>query len=265
MELREILNKVRSGEIDVDSAVNQIRLLGIEEIGDQVKFDLGRSLRRDVPEIVLAEGKTPDTVVTIVNKTTKVSDLVVVSRLSTDHVNKLRDYIDSVRDLSLELNSRGRIAVVKKVGFEVTRYPCKVGVITAGTADVPIAEEAVTIIKVMGCEPIAIYDVGVAGMQRVIQAVKRVKEEDVDAVIVVAGMEGALASVVSSLLDLPVIGVPTSVGYGAGGRGIAALLSMLQACPLGLTVVNIDNGINAAIVASLMAKRVGLLRRNGKE
>jgi len=101
MELREILNKVRSGEIDVDSAVNQIRLLGIEEIGDQVKFDLGRSLRRDVPEIVLAEGKTPDTVVTIVNKTTKVSDLVVVSRLSTDHVNKLRDYIDSVRELSL--------------------------------------------------------------------------------------------------------------------------------------------------------------------
>ena len=116
------------------------------------------------------------------------------------------------------------------------------------------------IIEEMGCSTVAIYDVGVAGFHRAIIAARKLKEEDVDVAIVVAGMEGALPSVIASLLDIPIIGVPTSVGYGAGSKGWAALLSMLQACPLGLAVVNIDNGVNAGIIASLIARRIGMIR-----
>ncbi|MEM4626917.1 MAG: AIR carboxylase family protein, partial [Ignisphaera sp.] len=123
-----------------------------------------------------------------------------------------------------------------------------------------VAEEAKTIVMERGCRVVTLYDVGIAGLHRVLEAVKRLKEEDVDVAIVVAGMEGALPSIVASLLDVPVIGVPTSVGYGIGGGGVSALYSMLQACPLGLAVVNIDNGINAGIVASLIGRRVSLYR-----
>ncbi len=131
-----------------------------------------------------------------------------------------------------------------------------VAVFAAGTSDIPVAEEARIILEELGCKTIAAYDIGIAGIHRVLPWVAKVSEEDADVVIVVAGMEGALASVVKSMVDVPVIGVPTSVGYGYGGGGTSALMSMLQSCSPGITVVNIDNGFGAAAAAYLMCRRI---------
>ena len=132
----------------------------------------------------------------------------------------------------------------------------KVGILTAGTSDIGVAEEARLTCEAMYCNTITTYDVGIAGLHRLFPIIKKFIEEDIDVIIVAAGMEGALASVVSSLVNVPVIGLPTSVGYGYGERGVAALASMLQSCSLGLSVVNIDNGIGAGAVASNIANRV---------
>ena len=127
------------------------------------------------------------------------------------------------------------------------------GILTAGTADIPVAEEAKTVLEEMGYEVLAEYDVGVAGVHRLFPSLRKMLENDVKVLIVVAGMEGALPSLVASLVDVPVIGVPTSTGYGIGGGGVGALISMLQSCSLGLVVVNIDNGVGAGIAAALIA------------
>ncbi len=131
----------------------------------------------------------------------------------------------------------------------------KVGILTAGTSDVGVAEEARLMCESMGCQCVCSYDVGIAGIHRLFPIVKKIIHDDVDAIIVVAGMEGALASIISSLVDIPVIGVPSSVGYGYGEKGVAALASMLQSCTLGLSVVNIDNGIGAGAFAANIANR----------
>jgi hypothetical protein len=136
-----------------------------------------------------------------------------------------------------------------------------VGLISAGTSDVPVAEEARLMAEAMGCVVTPIYDVGVAGLHRLLQPLRALLAEGVDAVVVAAGMDGALPSVVSGLVDVPVIGLPTSIGYGLGGKGVAALLSMLQTCAPGLTVVNIDNGIGAGATAALIANRVAQARQ----
>jgi NCAIR mutase (PurE)-related protein len=141
----------------------------------------------------------------------------------------------------------------------------RVGVLTAGTSDIPRAEEAEVIAREMGCQVVSAYDVGVAGLHRLAEPLRQFKERRVDVVVVAAGMDGALPSVVAGLVDVPVIGLPTSIGYGLGGRGVAALLSMLQTCAPGLTVVNIDNGIGAGATAALIANRVAAARRAAGE
>lgn len=259
-DLRSILRALARGEIDVEEALKIIRLFSLEVIEDTVRYDLGRFLRRDVPEIVFGESKDVDTLSKIISRVTRELGLVVVSRLSRDHIEMLKKLQAENSDIVVEINERGRIAVVRSKSVAIPRYSCRIGIVTGGTADIAIAEEIRTVVDVMGCSAIAIYDVGVAGIHRVIEAVKKLKEEDVDVVVAVAGMEGALPSVVASLVDVPVIGVPTSVGYGAGGGGIAALYSMLQACPLGLAVVNIDNGVGAGVLAALIGRRISVAR-----
>jgi len=260
MDLRSILEDVAQGKISVDEALRLLRLFAIQTIENIIKFDEGRILRRDVPEVILAEGKDPSTLVRLLRKIVPRMGKVIISRLSDEHIEAIKN-LASLENFELKLNETGRIAILKMRGLEETRrLPCKVGLISAGTADLRVAEEAKMIIEEMGCSTVAIYDVGVAGFHRAIIAARKLKEEDVDVAIVVAGMEGALPSVIASLLDIPIIGVPTSVGYGAGSKGWAALLSMLQACPLGLAVVNIDNGVNAGIIASLIARRIGMIR-----
>jgi len=259
MDIRETLLRFKMGEMDLEEAVRNIRLADLEKLGMDVLFDLGRKDRRDVPEIVLAEGKRPDTLLEIVSEVAKRSGCAVVSRLATDQLSALLAGLGGT-NLKVEVNEIGKVAVVSTRDFQREKLQCKVGIVTAGTADVPVAEEASIIVEVMGCQVVKAYDRGVAGLKRAIDAAILMKREDVDVALVIAGMEGALGSVMASLLDVPVIGVPSSIGYGAGGKGEAALLSMLQACPLGLAVVNIDNGVNAAVVASMIGRRVALAR-----
>ena len=260
-ELRRILEDLAAGRISVDEAARLINLFSIESIGSAVRFDLGRVLRRGVPEIVFAEGKAPELLREIVERVVERSGRVIVSRLGEEHVEVLRRAAQQ-RGYVLRLSEAGRIASVSKPRPERPEEPCSVGVVTGGTADMPIAEEVRFVVEELGCRAVALYDVGIAGLHRVVEAAKKLKEEDVDVVVAVAGMEGALPSVIATLLDIPVVGVPTSVGYGAGGRGWAALLSMLQACPLGIAVVNIDGGVAAGVFAVLIGRRVAAARRS---
>jgi hypothetical protein len=151
-------------------------------------------------------------------------------------------------------NSTTLLASDRSFGRKMTG--ARIGIMTAGTSDIGVAEEARLVAKAMGCEAIASYDIGIAGMHRLFPALKEIAEQNAGAIVVVAGMEGALASVVASVVDIPVVGVPTSTGYGFGANGIAALASMLQSCTLGLAVVNIDNGVGGGAYAASIAKRM---------
>ncbi|MEM4032787.1 MAG: nickel pincer cofactor biosynthesis protein LarB [Zestosphaera sp.] len=256
-DLREILRDVASGKLEIEEAVRLLRIFSIQNIEQKIKFDLGRSFRRDVPEIVFCEGKNKEDLLELIKKVTPIVGKLILTRLSEEQIRELVAFSKVSEDFEININKIGRTCVVKLKGYEGSRtLNCKVGIITAGTADIRVAEEVRTILEENGCNVVSIFDVGIAGLHRTIEAVKKIKEENVDVAIVVAGMEGALPSVIASMLDIPIIGVPTSVGYGAGGDGISALLSMLQACPLGLTVVNIDNGVNAAISALLICRRI---------
>ncbi len=261
MRLRDLLNAVARGELSVDEAEKLIKLNAIEEILSVARFDIGRELRRSVPEIVYARSKPTDVLLEIVKRVVDRCGRVIVSKLR-------RDQIEPIRSLSSEydvhINEIGRIAVVKRKGFSVDRTGGRVAVLCGGTADIPIAEEAKTVAEELGCEVLTLYDVGIASPIRAINAAKKVIEFDADVAIVVAGMEGALPTFIASLLDIPVIAVPVSCGYGAGGRGRAALLAMLQSCALGVAVVNIDNGVGAGVIAALIANRVARYRSSSR-
>ncbi len=251
LELTKILESLHLGEIDVPNAKKLLSLYSIEKIEEFAKLDVGRRLRRGIPEVIFAESKQLENLQKIILKATRRSEFVLVSRIKQDYYKKI-----------LLFSKRNKIK--SKVGKNTTSvlfykklHPSdgKVGILTAGTSDIGVAEESRLMCEAMGCKCITSYDVGIAGLHRVFPMIKKMIQEDVDAIIVVAGMEGALASIVSSLVDIPVIGVPSSVGYGYGEKGIAALASMLQSCTLGLSVVNIDNGIGAGAFAANVANR----------
>ncbi|ACB07232.1 nickel pincer cofactor biosynthesis protein LarB [Candidatus Korarchaeum cryptofilum] len=256
--MREILEKLARGEISVDEAEKLLKLFEIAEIEGLARIDLGRGIRRGVPEIIVAEGKSTDEVLKIAKRMLDEVGRAIISRASED-LMKI-----SLPGAIVEVHERARIVVLKREGFRVERTGGKVGILTAGTSDIRIAEEAGVIAEEMGCEVLRAYDVGIAGLHRLFEPLKEMIREDVDVLIVVAGREGALASLVAGLVDIPVIAVPSSSGYGFGGRGLSALMSMLQSCPLGLAVVNIDGGVPAGVVASLIANRVAKYRRREK-
>jgi NCAIR mutase (PurE)-related protein len=163
---------------------------------------------------------------------------------------------------TVRVHEVARAMVIYRPDYVPVRTGGHVGVISAGTSDVPVAEEAALIAEEMGCQVTCIYDVGVAGLHRLFEPLRDLLAHDVDVVIVAAGMDGALPSVVAGFVPVPVIGLPTSIGYGLGGKGVAALLSMLQTCAPGLSVVNIDNGVGAGITAALIANRVAHAREH---
>lgn len=251
--LREILERVAKGQISMEEAERLLRVLAIEEIGNLARVDIGREFRKGIPEIILAEGKRLEDVVEISLRMLSESGRAIISRAKEPHIEAVRRAVP--KGVELKIEERGGILVLRKAGFQIKRTGGKVGILTAGTADVPIAEEARVVAEEMGCEVITAYDVGVAGIHRLFSPLKEIVEADVDVVIVVAGREGALPSVVAGLVDVPVIAVPTSVGYGLGEKGVSALMAMLQACSLGLAVVNIDGGVAAGAVAALIANR----------
>ena len=222
--------------------------------------DFGRQRRAGVPEVILADGKSLSDALAITRHFTERDGRALLSRMSSELERRLREEWEQ-DEVEITWYPRARAAAIRLIDQTQLLNRGRVGVLTAGTSDVPVAEEAVMLLREMGCEVFTAYDVGVAGLHRLFDPLDLlIGEHDVDALIVAAGMDGALPSVVSGLVDIPVIGLPTSIGYGMGGKGESALLSMLQTCSPGLAVVNIDNGIGAAAMAGLIASRAARAR-----
>ncbi|MBC7115118.1 MAG: pyridinium-3,5-biscarboxylic acid mononucleotide synthase [Archaeoglobi archaeon] len=260
MRLREILEKVRSGEMSIEEAEEEIRFFRASEVEGIARIDLGRELRKGVPEVIFGEVKRDEEILKIARKMLEESGRCIITRLTEERAGKITEALPE--DIIHEFDSG--VLVLKKRGFELRKSGGKVAILTAGTSDIPVAKEAEVIAREMGCDVMSFHDVGVAGIHRLFPALREILEKDCDVIIVVAGMDGALPSVVSGIVDIPVIGVPTSTGYGAGGKGVAALYSMLQSCSPGLGVVNIDNGFGAGVLAAIIANRVARFRaRNG--
>jgi len=260
--LREVLEKLIRGEISLDEAEKALKMLAVEEVGDLARLDVGREIRHGIPEVVVAEGKTPEDVAEIASKALAQKGRVIISRATRQHVEALKSVM--AKDESLHESRAGRTVVVKRKDFSVRTTLGRVGIITAGTSDIPIAEEAQVMASEMGCEVTTSYDVGAAGVHRLFLPLKEMITKDVDVIVVVAGREGALPTLLAGMVDVPLIAVPTSYGYGFGGRGVAALMAMLQSCSLGLAVVNIDGGIPAGAVAALIANRAAKFRASSE-
>ena len=252
MNLTEILESLRLRKISISKAKKLLSLYSIEKIEDFAKLDVGRKFRRGMPEVVFAEKKTIGEIKKIIQVGTHRTGLVIVSRVNKNHYDKILSFAKKNKFKTKIGKNTTTILVFKNT---LKKSGGSIGILTAGTSDIAVAEEARLMCEAMNCSCICSYDVGIAGLHRVFPQLKKMIKDEVDAIIVVAGMEGALASVVSSLVDIPVIGVPTSVGYGYGEKGVAALAAMLQSCTLGLSVVNIDNGIGAGAMAANIANR----------
>ncbi len=243
-----------------DPLLDRERAAGVEGTWpvDLARLDLDRHHRKGVPEVVMAQGKRQQDVLTITREFVERTGRAIVSRVDEALLARLQAEFSEHR---FSADNPSRMVVITRRDYEPRRTGGRVGVITAGTSDVPVAEEARIVASEMGCDTYAVYDVGVAGIHRLFEPLQAlIKDSQVDVLVVAAGMDGALPSVVAGLVDVPVIGLPTSVGYGVGGRGLAALLSMLQTCSPGLTVVNIDNGVGAGATAALIANRMARAR-----
>lgn len=258
LEVEDVLRKLLSGELTLEQAKRRLAAINVKRIADLARLDTRRALRVGVPEAILAEGKSPEASARAAITMAREAGYSLITRAGKEHLKKLKACLP--KGFELEHNERARTIVVKRRGYAFPKLG-KIGVLAAGTADIPVAEEASVAAQVMGCEVLKAYDVGVAGIHRLFEPLRRMIDEGVVAIVVVAGMEGALPSVVSSLVDVPVIGVPTSIGYGVGADGIGALVTMLQSCSPKLAVVNIDNGFGAGVFAALIAR---LASRGGR-
>ena len=245
-QIEDILKEVQAGELEVDQALDNLHDLPFEDLG-YAKVDHHRGLRNGYPEVIYCEGKTTEEIKGIVSKMLDRDQNILATRANQEVYQALQELTDD-----LEYHSRARIVVVKKQ--ELPKSKSKILVMTGGTSDLAVAEEAAITAEVMGNTVERAYDVGVAGIHRLLAQRDKMKEANV--IITVAGMEGALASVVSGLVDKPIIAVPTSVGYGANFDGLAALLAMLNSCASGLGVVNIDNGFGAAYLADSIINQI---------
>lgn len=255
--MRDILEKVRRGEISVDDAERALKINAIENVANIARLDVGRAVRRGVPEIIFAEGKSTEDLIRICARMIENSGRAIVSRVSEEQLIKLNQHFTGHEMKKLPHAST---IVIRGVAYKKIETGGRVGIITAGTVDLPVAEEAAMIAEEMGCEIFLEADAGVAGIHRLVEPLTAMVRKNVDCLIVVAGREGALPTVVAGLVDIPIIAVPASSGYGYGGGGQAALMAMLQACSLGLSVVNIDSGIAAGVVAAQIANRVAAAR-----
>lgn len=249
-QLRHLLEKVQSGNIDVNEALDQLKFMPYEDIGF-AKLDHHRSLRRGFAEVILCKGKTAEQVAGIAKRMAASTGTTLATKASPEIFDAVRQVAPDARYHQLA----GLIIIGDPPPVVVDGY---ILVVTAGTGDIPVAEEAAVTAETMGSRVERAYDVGVAGLHRLLDCKDKLLGANV--VVAVAGMEGALASVVSGMVDTPVIAVPTSVGYGASFQGLAALLGMLNTCSPGVAVVNIDNGFGAGYLASLINRRTGVKR-----
>ena len=241
-ETLNILKKVREGTVSPEEALLKLRIEPFEDLG-YAKVDHHRELRQGVPEVIYGDGKTPEQITGIVKAMLdKGQRLILITRLSPETAETIG------KSVTLQYRDTARIGIIGKVP-----EPDGIGkivVATGGTSDMPVAEEAAITAEALGNEVVRLYDVGVAGLHRLLSRLNAIMDAQV--IISIAGMEGALTSVIGGLTDCPVIGVPTSVGYGASFNVLAALLSMLNSCASGVSVVNIDNGFGAGYLASMI-------------
>ena len=241
-QIRSLLEQVRTGQADVDSALQRLRHMPFEDLGF-AKVDHHRALRHGIPEVIFAKGKTSEQVVAIASCLLGNARNVLITRASPECAGLVTGHLPEAEYFPLS-------GVVRFWRDHTVRGRGKIAVVCAGTSDMPVAEEAQITAEVMGNTVETIHDIGVAGIHRLMHNRERLTEAKV--VVVCAGMEGALPSAVGGLVSCPVIAVPTSVGYGASFNGLAALLGMLNSCASNVTVVNIDNGFGAGYVASLI-------------
>ena len=253
--LKSLLNAVATGEITPDRALSKIQSLGYESIEDFAKIDSTRQQRTGFPEVIWGLGKTPAQIIKIIQVMRQQQSVVMATRITPDVYAELHRQIPD-----LIYYQTAQICALTPPKLQLARLG-KITIITAGTADLPVAEEAACTASLCGFEVEKLWDVGVAGIHRLLN--NRHAIDNADVLIVVAGMEGALASVVAGLADCPVIAVPTSIGYGASFGGIAPLLTMLNSCAAGVGVVNIDNGFGAAILAAQILRSAAKVGSRG--
>ncbi|MFN2464062.1 MAG: nickel pincer cofactor biosynthesis protein LarB [Candidatus Dormibacteria bacterium] len=252
--MREVLERLLAGEFTVEEALRALEAAPVEVAGELARLDPGRLRRKGVPEVIYAPGKTPPVTAELAIRMVDLSGQALVSRVTPEHDAAL-EAAASGRGIPIQALGSGR-----RLGSPPAAGGASVGLLAGGTSDIDVAEEARMVLEAMGVSVPRAYDVGAAALQRLHDPLRSMIESGVDAFIVAAGMDAALPTVVSGLVSAPVIAVPVSTGYGAGGRGLAALLAMLQCCSPGVTVVNIDNGIGAGAAAGLVAIRVQAAR-----
>jgi NCAIR mutase (PurE)-related protein len=255
--VKNVLRRLLAGDLTEEEAISELRQVQLEELGGRARLDLGRFLRRGVPEVVLASGKTPADAARLVVAMAERLGQGLISRMSADHRDALREHAGAAGMHVIDYAASARVL---RPGFEPEALDGKVGIMTAGTSDLPAAEEAQMVVEACGLEVRLDADLGVAGLHRFVAPLASMLEWGCDVLIVAAGMDGVLPGLVAGLIDVPVIGLPVSTGYGRGGAGEAALTTMLQSCSTGLVVVNIDNGVGAGAAAVLIAQR----RRRGR-
>lgn len=243
-EIKKILEDVQTGRASVDSAMGMLRDLPFEDVGF-AKIDHHRELRTGYPEVIFCAGKTIEQIVRIVEMMEQKGNNILGTRASVEMYQAVAEKFPKAI-----YNEMARAIILKQK--ETTLTESYISIVTAGTADIPVAEEAAATAEIFGNRVERIFDVGVAGIHRLYQRLDLIRGGK--AIVVVAGMEGALASVVGGLVNKPIIAVPTSVGYGANFHGLSALLTMLNSCSAGVSVVNIDNGFGAGYIASMINK-----------
>ena len=255
--MRDVLRRLLSGELTEDEALAELRTLQLKELDGRARLDLGRFLRRGIPEVVLATGKTPAEAARLAVAMAERQGQGLISRMSDAHRVALVDAADGA---DMQVVAYADSARVVRTGFSPEPIAGKVGLLTAGTSDVRVADEARMVVEACGLEARLEADLGVAGLHRFVGPLSATLEWGADVIVVAAGMDGVLPGLVCGLIDLPVIGLPVSTGYGRGGAGEAALTTMLQSCSTGLVVVNIDNGVGAGAAAVLIASRAARAR-----
>lgn len=261
--MREILEKLINGSITIESAQDELEKnafdrMKLQFVDKLARLDLNRTQRTGVPEVILAQGKKDDWVEKLVFEMAQKKGRGIASRVHTELAKRIAANVPE--GFVADVNFDARMVIVKEKDSKVEKTGGRIGMLTAGTADIAIAEEVRVFATEMGCDVFYSYDVGIAGIHRTLEALENLLKEDVDVIVVIAGMDAVLPITVRGLVNLPVIGVPTSVGYGIGEKGMAPLMTMLQSCAPGLTVVNIDNGFGAASFAALSANRVAKYR-----
>jgi len=245
-ELTELLRRVRDGELDIEEASDRLKSLPYTDLGFAMP-DTHRAIRQGFSEVVMGEGKRPEDIVRIVGELASGGNNVLVTRVDSEKADVVQRLMDG-----FTYHERARCLVMRQRPTENIGIGT-VLVVTAGTSDLPVAEEAALVCELMGNDVERLYDVGVAGLHRLMGHMEMVRRANV--LIVVAGMEGALPSVLGGIVDRPVVAVPTSVGYGTAFGGMTALLGMLNSCAAGVCVVNIDNGFGAGYVAALINRK----------